>query len=295
MRMDCHTHTATSPDGFGSAITLCHQAIANHLDGLAITDHVELNRFFSQETYQCQPRNEWEFFDYEAVFQKAVKTASQCKQAFAGTLRVACGIELGQANADFALADRVVQHPDLDFVIGSLHELSDQEDFFSLTYTPETIPALMEQYFSELLTICQWGKFDVLGHLTYPLRYIEGEHGFSVPCSVYEEQIRQCFSAVIQAGKGIELNVSGLRQKYGKPFPTLELLRLYRELGGEILTIGTDAHCAADLGSHLSDGIRSWISVSLLVRTAPAAVYCHINLISVVIGNQIKNDEYRIS
>ena len=158
MRMDCHTHTATSPDGFGSAITLCHQAIANHLDGLAITDHVELNRFFSQETYQCQPRNEWEFFDYEAVFQKAVKTASQCKQAFAGTLRVACGIELGQANADFALADRVVQHPDLDFVIGSLHELSDQEDFFSLTYTPETIPALMEQYFSELLTICQWGE-----------------------------------------------------------------------------------------------------------------------------------------
>ena len=256
MRMDCHTHTATSPDGFGSAITLCHQAIANHLDGLAITDHVELNRFFSQETYQCQPRNEWEFFDYEAVFQKAVKTASQCKQAFAGTLRVACGIELGQANADFALADRVVQHPDLDFVIGSLHELSDQEDFFSLTYTPETIPALMEQYFSELLTICQWGKFDVLGHLTYPLRYIEGEHGFSVPCSAYEEQIRQCFSAVIQAGKGIELNVSGLRQKYGKPFPTLELLRLYRELGGEILTIGTDAHCAADLGSHLSDGMQ---------------------------------------
>ncbi len=256
MRMDCHTHTATSPDGFGSAITLCHQAIANHLDGLAITDHVELNRFFSQETYQCQPRNEWEFFDYEAVFQKAVKTASQCKQAFAGTLRVACGIELGETNADFALADRVVQHPDLDFVIGSLHELSDQEDFFSLTYTPETIPALMEQYFSELLTICQWGKFDVLGHLTYPLRYIEGEHGFSVPCSAYEEQIRQCFSAVIQAGKGIELNVSGLRQKYGKPFPTLELLRLYRELGGEILTIGTDAHCAADLGSHLSDGMQ---------------------------------------
>ena len=49
----------------------------------------------------------------------------------------------------------------------------------------------MEQYFKELLKICQWGKFDVLGHLTYPLRYIEGEHGLDAEIGKYEEQIRE--------------------------------------------------------------------------------------------------------
>ena len=64
----------------------------------------------------------------------------------------------------------------------------------------------MEQYFSQLYEICRWGHFDVLGHLTYPLRYIEGEAGIPVPLEPYAEQIRCCFRALEENGKGIELN-----------------------------------------------------------------------------------------
>ena len=62
----------------------------------------------------------------------------------------------------------------------------------------------MEQYFDQLYDICRWGKFDVLGHLTYPLRYIEGEAGIPVPLEPYLEQIRCCFRALAENGRGTE-------------------------------------------------------------------------------------------
>lgn len=144
----------------------------------------------------------------------------------------------------------------LDYVIASLHEMHGKEDFFCLDYEKESVPVLLAQYFEELLQICQWGKFDVLGHLTYPLRYIEGEHHIAVDLSAYEEQIRACLKALVEHGCGVEVNTSGLRQPYGKTFPTMEILKIYREFGGEMVTVGSDAHCADDVGRDISVGIR---------------------------------------
>ncbi|MCI7350510.1 MAG: histidinol phosphate phosphatase, partial [Ruminococcus sp.] len=69
-----------------------------------------------------------------------------------------------------------------------------------------------------------------------------------------EELIAESFKTLISNGKGIEINTSGLRQKYGKTFPDLSYLKLYKDLGGEILTIGSDAHCTADLGKGVKEG-----------------------------------------
>ena len=75
--------------------------------------------------------------------------------------------------------------------------------------------------------------------------------------SEYSDIIDDILTAVIIRGKGIEINTSGLWQKYGKMFPDKDILRRYRELGGEILTIGSDAHCADDLGKGIEDGIAA--------------------------------------
>lgn len=72
--------------------------------------------------------------------------------------------------------------------------------------------------------------------------------------SAHEEMIREIFRTIINNGKGIEINTSGLRQPYGKALPDLRWVKLYRELGGEILSLGSDAHCTADLGKNLADG-----------------------------------------
>lgn len=255
--MDCHTHTGISPDGTGTVAGHVAQAKKLGLPVLGLTEHVEMNRYFPQAYYNIQPRNEWEIFDHAAVLEQSLRAVSEAKaQAAADGLTLLCGMEMGQPNADFALSESVGRDARLDFIIASLHELLDKPDFFCLDYAAEDIPALMEQYFEQLYTICCWGHFDVLGHLTYPLRYIEGEAGISVPLSPYAEQIRCCFQALAERGKGIELNTSGYRQKYGKPFPTLEYLKLYREMGGEVLTFGSDAHCAEDLAKGIAQGVE---------------------------------------
>ena len=166
------------------------------------------------------------------------------------------GIELGEPDADFPLAESLFQDVRLDFVIASLHELPDKLDFYFLDYAEEDIDSLLETYFSELLKIAKWGYFDVLGHITYPLRYIEGDAGIPVNMAKYVDCIAEIFKAVIHNGKGIELNTSGYRQSYGKPFPDESLLKLYRDLGGEILTFGSDAHKPEDVGGGIAQGVQ---------------------------------------
>ena len=72
--------------------------------------------------------------------------------------------------------------------------------------------------------------------------------------SRYEEIIREIFKTIIYNGKGIEINTSGLRQKYGKPFPEYRFVKMYKELGGELISVGSDAHTVADLGKGVADG-----------------------------------------
>ena len=253
--IDCHTHSGKSPDGTGTVGGLCRRAISLGLEALAITEHVELNRWHSQGYYGTTPRNDEEEYSYYKRMEKAMKDNHAAKEAYGNRLHIISGIELGQIPCDFGLADSVMQDNRLDFVIASLHELKNKPDFYFLDYSTENIPKLLEQYFSELLMLCQWGKFDVLGHMTYPLRYIEGEAGIPVDLSAYEEQIHECLKALVNNGCGLELNTSGLRQKYGKPFPTLEYIKLYREMGGESLSIGSDAHCAEDIGFGMKEAL----------------------------------------
>lgn len=256
IRIDCHTHTGTSPDGSGTAGGLCRSAISKGLKAVAITEHIELNRWFSQGHYGTFPRNDEEIFNYCDIMEKAMKQNCTAKDAYGSRIHVISGIELGQPCADFGLAESIIHDNRLDYVIASLHELFGKEDFYFLDYSRENVDALMEEYFRELLKICKWGKFDVLGHITYPLRYIEGEHGIEVPLEKYEDQLRECLKELAQHGCGLEINTSGLRQKYGKTFPTLDILKIFREYGGEMVTIGSDAHCADDVGKGADEGIK---------------------------------------
>ncbi len=252
--MDCHTHTDCSPDSDASIARMCDAARECGLKAFAVTDHIELCRFFPQGYYGTQPRNEEDFFDYASRYERSMQQNLAAKESACDGMQIICGIELGEPDADFGLADSLVQDKRLDFVIASLHELPGMLDFYFLEYEKLDVHKLLEAYFTELLKICEWGKFDVLGHLTYPLRYMIGDAGVSVELSRYTGYAAECLKAVIRNGKGIELNTSGFRQKYGMPFPHEEYLRLYRDLGGTLLTLGSDAHCPEHIGGGIIQG-----------------------------------------
>ena len=240
---DCHNHSSWSPDGNDTVLEMRRRAQELGLWAHTLTDHCECQKFPERD----RPRVEqaWE------------KMALEIPQG--GSTRFYRGIELGQPNQDLEAAEQALAGRDYDFVIGSIHNIRGYEDFFFLDYSKierSFIDALLETYWQEELEVIRWGKFDALGHLTYPLRYIQGDHGIPVDLSRHSDAIDTIFRALRDSGKALEVNTSGYRQKIGRPLPDLPLVRRYRELGGELITLGSDAHSTADLGRGIQEGME---------------------------------------
>lgn len=257
MIIDCHTHTRNSFDADNdTVIERCERAIQLGLDAMAVTDHCEVNRFYEKDHYKIDYEQKYDDYGFNKAFQNSMAETTAAKELYSGKLNLICGLELGQPLADMEVTEQILSDNRLDFVIASMHEMPGHDDFAFLDYSREDVPALLEQDFSEILKIAKWGKFDVLGHITYALRYIQGNQNIPVDMTPYQDIIREILKTVIEKGKGIEINTSGLRQKFGDTFPSLEYIKLYRELGGEILTVGSDSHTTADLAKGVKEGIE---------------------------------------
>jgi histidinol-phosphatase (PHP family) len=231
-------------------------AIDKGIDVYAITDHCEVNLFFS-EGYYGGRNSPYEVFDFGRSFVDSLRDSTALKEKYADKIKILRGVELAGMPFDYGLADAVVKDTRLDFILGSTHQIKGFDDFAFIDYGKEKIPELMNAYFESVLETAKWGKFDVLAHLTYTLRYIEGGdtenkgsgwRGAKVDMKPYEEIIREIMKTLIADGKGIEINTSGLRQTIGKTFPDLYYIKLFRELGGDILTAGSDSHNVNDIG-----------------------------------------------
>ena len=97
------------------------------------------------------------------------------------------------------------------------------------------------------------GILDVITHITYPLRYIEGKYHRKVELSLYDDLIDELFRTIIEKDLALEVNSSGLRQEIGRPLPDEPYLRRYYDLGGRKLSFGSDAHRAEDLGKGIPE------------------------------------------
>jgi histidinol-phosphatase (PHP family) len=125
---------------------------------------------------------------------------------------------------------------------------------FSPAYYGSSEREAYEPYFEAVLGAVQTGLFDVLGHLDIVKRYGVRHHG---PFSYdrYAEPIDAILRACVENGTGLEINTSGLRGLPKEPFPALPVVRRYRELGGEIVTVGSDAHRVDDLGQGIDAAV----------------------------------------
>ena len=256
MLFDMHTHTAFSVDSEEPLENMLAAAEKKGLYALTVTDHCEAERFYSAAHYgKTKSDFEFDVYDYRDCFYASVSAVSAMKKTYGGKVRLFCGVELGEPLYDMEATTEILANDNLDFVIASLHELENFDDFAFLDYNKYNIDELLYKYFLEIYRICKWAKFDSLAHLTYTLRYIEGKFGCKPDMSKYNEIIREALAALAQNGKALEINTSGLRQKYGKTCPSLEYVKMFRELGGEIITVGSDAHNVGCLASGLGDGM----------------------------------------
>lgn len=237
--IDLHTHTDNSFDGRHSTMYLAETAYMKGLRAVAFTDHIEMDAFFENS------------FDRTAI--QSFFEIAKARSAFSGKLIVCIGAELGQAIYNKPVSEKLIDMMKYDFVIGSIHNLPGVQDFSRFDYSDENLNymKMLEEYFGKVLELCQWDKFDSLGHLTYPVRYICGKYGKELDMTAFGEVIDEILVTLIKNNKALEINTSGCRQKLNKTMPDEDIVKRYRELGGKLITVGSDAHYAEHLGADI--------------------------------------------
>ncbi len=252
--IDCHTHTQFSMDSEADINAMIKKAKELNLVAYAITDHCECNCWYPKEHYENTEL--FDYFNYKDDFEASLSAVTELKEKYSD-FNLICGTELGQPLADLEIAEKCIADSRLDFVISSVHQIKDEKDFFYINYyhmSTAEINNLLERYFSEVYELCKWGKFDVLGHLTYCLRYMKIRNGITPNMKLFDEIIAESLRTLADKGKGIEINTSGIRQGFGTTFPSLKYIKLFREFGGKIISIGSDAHKVRDLGANIAEG-----------------------------------------
>jgi len=138
-------------------------------------------------------------------------------------------------------------------VLASIHFVDDIV-LYGNEYTKDNIDWFMKKYLECLYKTADTCDFDCLAHLDLIKRYAAW-CGMQVEFSDYEDELIPILKRVIERGKGIEINTSGLRQGVNETLPGLYILKLYKALGGKILTIGSDAHEKENIGANITDGL----------------------------------------
>ena len=238
--IDTHVHSDNSPDGNHSCTFLCEQAVEKGLRAIAITDHCETDTYLKDH--------------YDRSTMQSYLEILKAKVSFTGELIVLRGIELGQAVYDIPLAEKILAKQEYDIVIGSIHNLRGREDFYFMKqFTEEEAYAQTKEYLQELLLLTQWGKFDTLAHLTYPLRYFYARSGIQIDMTRFQKQTDELLALLAEKERALEINTAGLRQPIGKLSPDFPLIRRFRELGGKYITFGSDAHYAEHLAAGFAE------------------------------------------
>ena len=240
---DYHTHSLCSPDGKCPLTAMAQAAVDAGLAELCVTDHWDLVREMGDGL----------ILDYD--WTGVLEQVAQARAAFdEHTLKIRMGMELGSGQRSPEHADAVLAKVDVDFVIGSLHNMTAENggrDFFFVEYTaPEVCYAALDDYFTSMEQLAPLDCYDVLGHIIYPLRYFP--EAFHISLDDYWERLEPILKTVVAHGKGIEVNTyRGKTLSEWKP-----VLELYRACGGELVTTGSDAHVTSSVGKGIPEAME---------------------------------------
>ncbi|MFD2130573.1 histidinol-phosphatase HisJ family protein [Pseudogracilibacillus auburnensis] len=239
MLFDYHMHSNFSGDCSTPMEHTIQSAIRKGLKEICFTEHVDYD--YPDPTIQFKPDL--------AGYDKEIK-AMQAK--YEGEISIKKGIEIGVQPHVLDRCEKLVLEENFDFIICSMHATDRKNLHHGEFFHNRSAEAAYQLYYEELLNCVQnYDQYSILGHLDLVKRYKKLNSNEN-----FHEIIREIFQTIIPKGKGIEVNTSGFAYGLGSAMPSADILTLYKECGGEILTIGSDAHEAEHVAHRFKETLQ---------------------------------------
>ncbi len=235
---DFHTHCLFSTDSDAEPEAMAAAAAGKQLSYLCFTDHMDLDYPESTKTAPLF------VFSPDEYFRRLLPLRNE---RTASPLQIRIGIELGLLphRPDIAIQQKeLLSGYPFDFVLASVHLLDGKDPYYKEFWHDVTKETALARYFDTMLSsVTEYTDFDSLAHLDYIIRYIPSLAGTKdYRYADHKEVLDEILRFLIAEGKALEINTKGLFAGLDCFHPSLEVLKHYRELGGRLLTIGSDAH-----------------------------------------------------
>lgn len=237
---DMHTHSKNSHDSKCEVVEMMKEAKNKKFKGIATTDHCDV-----------------EYFD--TLDLKKIVKGSYCDivSAFDNEIEALKGIEVGEAIWNMQVTEDILKSFDFDVVIGSIHAVRyeglkkpySRIDFSKID--KETIIEYLDQYFIDMQEMIKICDIDILAHLTCPFRYINGKYEQNISPMLFKEKIKEILEFIIKHKICLEINTSCLYEgsKYNCLLPEEWIITLYKDMGGYLISLASDAHISENCGN----------------------------------------------
>lgn len=244
---DMHTHSESSHDSVCRIEDMYTSQLARGTEIFAVTDH------FDTASYDD--------YDVFAPIVAARDTVRALNEKH-GNENILAGVEISEGFWYPKQLEKILKLTDYDVIIGSVHLVRYREltrayssiDFSCLSR--ETVVEYLKAYFDDMMAMLDTTDFDILAHLTCPLRYINGKYALGVSAMQYSAQIDEILRRIIKKGIALEVNTSSY-DMLGDFMPAEAILQKYYDMGGYLLTLGSDAHIAENSSVNFDKAIAA--------------------------------------
>ncbi len=240
---DYHLHSSFSGDSNTPMEEMIKAAINKGLKYVCFTEHMDFNYPYHEDVPDKLFEINTDSYLYDLL---------RYKQKYEAQINVCFGVELGMQECAIRENAIYTKNHDFDFIIASTHVCNGVDPYYNEFYDGKTEEEAYREYFTCMLTnIKKFNNFDILGHMDYFLRYSPMKDK-NYKYETYKDVIDRILEFLIENEKGIELNTGGLKNGLKDVHPCYDIIKRYKELGGEIITIGSDSHDLEHIGDYFT-------------------------------------------
>lgn len=240
---DLHMHSKFSFDSLTNPEENIKSCINNNIKIMAFTDHIDK---------YCQKNRDDMAFDLDEYF----STIYSLREKYKNEIKILAGVEIGIAYENKEEINKLIEDNPFDFIIGSIHAVNFSDVWGQReNIAKDPIKSFRKYYTYMIDSVKAIKNFSVLGHIDYIDRYIR-DKSLIPEYEEYEDLIEELLNELIERKIGIEINTAGFRNNLPHANPKDKIIKKYKDMGGDIITLGSDSHTPDTCGYRIDESIK---------------------------------------